>query len=63
MLFSKQKSNYQSEATLFLEDLKKSDPHLEQKQLAGRALLWDKAPLSLDAQQRILDSTVSNESH
>ena len=63
MLFSKQKPNYQSEATLFLDELKKNDPHLEQKQLAGRALLWDKAPLSLDTQQRILDSTITKESH
>lgn len=60
MLFSKQKSRYQSEFTLFLEELKKADPLLEQKQLTGRALLWDKAPLSLDAQQRILDSTIAN---
>ena len=59
MLFSKQKSNYQSEFTLFLGDLKKADPQLEQKQLAGRALLWDKAPLSLDTQQRAIDSTIS----
>ncbi len=63
MLFSKQKPRYQSEATLFLEDLKKADPHLEQKQLAGRALLWDKAPTSLDVQKRYLDSTVTNEKH
>ena len=63
MLFSKQKSKYQSEATLFIEGLKKADPLLEQKQLTGRALLWDKAPQSLDTQQRILDSTVSNDSH
>jgi hypothetical protein len=61
MLFSKQKTRYQSEATLFIEGLKKADPHLEQKQLAGRALLWDKAPLSLDAQKRILDSTITSE--
>ncbi|MET3106101.1 hypothetical protein AAKU67_000578 [Oxalobacteraceae bacterium GrIS 2.11] len=63
MLFSKQKTRYQSEITLFLEDLKKADPQLEQKQLAGRALLWDKAPVSLDTQRRILDSTVTSDSH
>lgn len=63
MLFSKQKSNYQSEATLFLADLKKANPKLEQSQLAGRALLWDKAPLSLDDQHRILDSTITRDSH
>ena len=63
MLFSKQKSCYQSEITLFLTDLKKANPKLEQGQLAGRALLWDKAPLSLDAQQRILESTITRDTH
>ena len=63
MLFSKQQTSYQSEFTLFLDELKAQNPQLEQKQLAGRALLWDKAPLSLDAQQRILDSTVTRSTH
>jgi len=63
MLFSKQNTRYQSEITLFLDDLKKANPKLEQSQLAGRALLWDKAPLSLDAQQRILDATITRDSH
>ena len=63
MLFSKQKTNYQSEITHFLDDLKKANPKLEQSQLAGRALLWDKAPVSLDTQQRILDSTITRDSH
>ncbi len=63
MLFSKQKTRYQSEFTLFLDELKKANPHMEQKQLAGRALLWDKAPRSLDEQQRAIDSTVTRESH
>lgn len=63
MPFSKQKTHYQSEITLFIEELKKANPQLEQKQREGRALLWDKAPLSLDEQQRILDSAVTTESH
>ena len=63
MLLSKQQTRYQSEITLFLDSLKKANPQLEQSQLAGRALLWDKAPLSLDAQQRILSSTVTRDSH
>lgn len=33
---------YQSEATQFIESLKKTDPKLEEKQRQGRALLWDK---------------------
>ena len=59
MLFSKQKTRYQSEITLFLDDLKKANPQLEKSQLAGRALLWDKAPRSLDEQHRVVESTLS----
>ena len=37
--------DYHSEASLFIDQLKASRPHLEAQQRAGRALLWD---LSLD---------------
>jgi hypothetical protein len=63
MRFSKQQTAYQSEITLFIDDLKKANPQLEQEQRAGRALLWDKAPISLDEQHRVLDSTVPTPSH
>ena len=63
MLFPKQKNGYQSEITLFLDSLKKNNPKLEQSQLAGRALLWDKAPLSLDEQERTLHSLTRSGSH
>jgi hypothetical protein len=63
MRFSKQKTNYQSEITLFLEELKKTNPHLEQDQRAGRALLWDKAPLSSAEQDRIFNSPIPLGSH
>lgn len=33
---------YQSEATQFIESLKKTDASLESRQRQGRALLWDK---------------------
>lgn len=42
-----QRDHYQSEATLFIESLKKNNPKLEEQQKAGRALLWDK---TVDAQ-------------
>jgi hypothetical protein len=58
MLFSKQKTAYQSEITLFINELKKANPQIEQKQIAGRALLWDKTPINLDERRRALDSTV-----
>ena len=34
---------YQSEATQFIDQLKRRDPELEERQRAGRELLWDKA--------------------
>lgn len=34
--------HYQSEATKFIEKLKEDRPHLDQQQVAGRELLWDK---------------------
>ena len=33
---------YQSDATQFIECLKKQDPQLGQRQRGGRALLWDR---------------------
>lgn len=43
---------YQSDVTVFLEKLKAAKPDLEQGQRAGRALLWDKEPMSPDEQRR-----------
>jgi hypothetical protein len=63
MLFSKQQPRYQSEFTLFLDNLKKSKPELEKGQLAGRALLWDKNPIDLETQQRIQDSTLAQQAY
>jgi Protein of unknown function (DUF3460) len=34
---------YQSDATLFINQLKEKDPTLEAKQREGRELLWDKS--------------------
>lgn len=44
---------YQSDVTVFLEKLKAAKPDLEQGQQAGRALLWDKEPVSPDEQRRL----------
>ncbi|MFZ6774485.1 DUF3460 family protein [Undibacterium sp. SXout7W] len=61
MKFSKQFSLYESEATNFIKNLKQANPKLEQSQRDGRALLWDKAPLDLDTQQRNLESRVAQQ--
>ena len=36
------RTDYQSDATQFINQLKASRPELDQQQQAGRALLWDK---------------------
>lgn len=44
-------TNYQSEITEFINQLKQDNPQLEQSQRDGRALLWDKA-VDFDQQKR-----------
>lgn len=61
MKFSKHNSHYESDITLFLKDLKQKDPTLEEKQRAGRALLWDKAPINLDERKRSEESRVTQQ--
>lgn len=61
MKFSKQFFAYESEITKFISALKEKNPQLEQQQLAGRALLWDKAPIDLDSQQRTKKSNVAQQ--
>jgi hypothetical protein len=63
MAFSKHNSHYESDITSFLKDLKQKDPTLEQKQRAGRALLWDKAPIDLDTQRRTAESRIGQQAY
>lgn len=63
MKFSKQFQRYESEATLFLNKLKQQNPSIEQSQREGRALLWDKEPLSLDTQKRLKDARVNQQAY
>lgn len=63
MKFSKQFSLYESEATQFIKDLKQANPKMEQGQREGRALLWDKAPLDLDATRRNQESRVRQQAY
>lgn len=55
--------NYTSETTQFLDGLKKANPALEQNQQAGRALLWDKAPIDLDQMSRDKASRVAQQAY
>ena len=63
MKFSKQFALYESEATQFIKDLKKSNPQLEQNQRDGRALLWDKQAIDLDTQRRNKDSRIEQQAY
>jgi fumarate hydratase class II len=63
MKLSKQHSDYQSEITQFINTLKEKNPHLEESQRAGRALLWDKTPIDLDQQARNQASAVRQQAY
>lgn len=63
MKLFKQHSMYESDHTKFIKDLKAKNPAIEQGQQAGRALLWDKAPLSLDEQKRLAESRVRQQAY
>lgn len=62
-MFSKQHYNYQSEITKFINELKEKNPNLEASQRAGRALLWDKAPLDLEQMERNNASRVKQQAY
>lgn len=63
MKFLKQHSMYESDHTLFIKQLKQQNPGMEEGQRAGRALLWDKAPLTLDEQRRRAESRVKQQAY
>ena len=58
MKFSKQQTTYVSEFTKFITELKEKNPSMEEKQRAGRALLWDKSPIDLDTRKREEESRI-----
>ena len=63
MKFSKQHSMYESEHTLFIAELKKNNPAIEEGQREGRSLLWDKAPTPLSEQDRTAESRVKQQAY
>lgn len=50
--------HYQSDATLFIDQLKAQKPTLEAEQLAGRALLWEQK-VDRSAQAEFRDGRVA----
>ena len=63
MKFSKQHSMYESDHTKFIAELKAKNPGIEEGQRAGRALLWDKAPITLTEQDRTTESRVKQQAY
>jgi hypothetical protein len=61
-LFNKH-SMYESEHTKFIKELKDKTPGMDERQQAGRALLWDKAPASLDEQRRVEESRLRQQAY
>jgi hypothetical protein len=58
MKLTKQFQLYESDHSLFIKALKEKNPAIEEGQRLGRALLWDKPPISLDEQERQLKSAI-----
>ncbi len=63
MKLTKQHQMYESEHTLFIKALKENNPGIEAGQQAGRALLWDRPPVSLSEQERQLQSAVKQQAY
>ena len=61
-LFTKH-SNYESDHTKFIKELKQKTPGMDERQVAGRSLLWDKAPTSLDEQRRVAESRIRQQAY
>ncbi len=54
---------YTSEVTQFLEQLKKERPHIEAGQVAGRALLWDKEPITPERSAEVTAMQVAQKAY
>jgi hypothetical protein len=63
MKLSKQFQLYESDHTKFIKELKAKNPGIEEGQRAGRALLWDKAPITLSEQERGNESRVKQQAY
>jgi len=61
-LFNKH-AMYESDHTKFIKELKEKTPGMEERQRAGRALLWDTSPLSLEEQRRIAESRLRQQAY
>jgi hypothetical protein len=63
MKLTNQHQMYESDHTLFIKSLKAANPAIEAGQKEGRALLWDKAPITLPEQDRTAESRVKQQAY
>ncbi|MEC5162298.1 hypothetical protein ACFDR9_005001 [Janthinobacterium sp. CG_23.3] len=63
MKLTKQFQLYESDHTLFIKALKEKNPGMEEGQRAGRALLWDKPPVSLSEQESQMESAIKQQAY
>ncbi|NHZ37738.1 MULTISPECIES: DUF3460 family protein [Massilia] len=63
MKLTKQFQLYESDHTKFIRELKAKNPEMEAGQIAGRALLWDKAPITLADQDKTKESRVQQQAY
>jgi Protein of unknown function (DUF3460) len=63
MKLSNQHQMYESDHTKFIKELKAANPAIEQGQKEGRALLWDKAPITLTEQDRAKESRIKQQAY
>lgn len=56
-------TGYVSDHTKFIEELKAKTPGMEQRQQEGRSLLWDKAPISLEEEERVRQSRLRQQAY
>ncbi len=63
MILPVKHTQYESEITKFIKDLKEKSPQLEERQREGWALLWNKAPTDLDTQERTKASRVKQQAY
>ncbi len=54
---------YESEHTQFMRELFAQKPHLAKEQQRGRAIWWDRPPLSPDEQHRAAESRVKQKAY
>ncbi len=54
--------SYESDHTKFIRELKRKDPQIEEGQIKGRSILWDKN-IDLESQKRYRDAGIPQQGY